>query len=71
MQSGQSVVCPDLDAGKSYQILLLNMMGQLIQTVNLHAGESFTIKQNLSPGMYFIQIIENGKDVASGKVIIH
>jgi hypothetical protein len=71
MQAGQPIVCSNLVAGKNYQVFLMNMQGQLIQSTNLHAGESLTVPQNLSAGMYMMQIVEGGKNVATGKVIIH
>lgn len=70
LESGKSIVCPNLAAGKNYLVNLDNLQGQAVFTRNIHTGESFSIPGNLATGMYMMQIIENGKMVAAGKVIV-
>ena len=68
--AGNSIVCPNLVTGKTYRINLINMQGQMVYTTNLHSGESFSVPPDLSSGMYLMQILEDQKLVASGKVIV-
>jgi hypothetical protein len=70
LQAGTSVFCPNLVSGKTYRIKLLNMQGQIVCTAILHTGESFSVPQDISAGMYLMQILDDEKMVASGKVIV-
>lgn len=70
LQAGTPVYCPNLTPGKTYRINLLNVQGQTIYTTILHTGESFSVPENISAGMYLMQIMDNEKVVASGKVIV-
>jgi hypothetical protein len=70
VQAGTTVICPNLESGKNYSINLVNMQGQRVFSAIIHSGESFTVPQDLSTGMYLMQLVENGKLAASGKVII-
>jgi hypothetical protein len=70
LQAGNSVFCPNLIPGKSYRISLMNMQGQTVSATILHAGESFSVPQDISAGMYLMQIMDNEKVVATGKIIV-
>ncbi|TRZ75961.1 MAG: T9SS C-terminal target domain-containing protein [Bacteroidetes bacterium] len=70
LQAGNSIFCPNLITGKTYRINLMNVQGQTVYTTILHTGESFSVPQDISAGMYLMQIMDNEKVVASGKVIV-
>ncbi len=45
---------------------LYSLSGQLLQTINMHIGEGYSILRNLDPGIYIIHtILSNGKTLNS------
>ncbi len=70
LQAGNAVFCPNLVTGKTYRINLINVQGQTVCTTILHSGESFTTPEDISAGLYVLQIMNDDKVVASGKVIV-
>jgi hypothetical protein len=53
------------------QLLVYNPLGQLVRQVkNIHENELVFSRDNLESGIYFLQLIEEGKLVASRKLII-
>jgi hypothetical protein len=51
---------------------LYNAVGQLVREINNFSGQRITLKrQNLSIGLYFIQLFEKGKLVKSSKVLVN
>jgi hypothetical protein len=53
-------------------LLLYNNFGQVVRELkDIHSRESMTIDRNgLSPGIYFMQIIQNGEMIATEKLVI-
>lgn len=50
---------------------LYNLQGQLIREVNGISGNTFMIPRgNLADGLYFMQLLENGKPVWTNKVLV-
>ena len=69
-EAGERIVCPNLMAGKTYFIYLDDLQGRRVYTTNIHPGESFTVPGDLASGMYMMQLLEDGKIIAAGKLII-
>ena len=70
LDAGRSIVCPNLKEGRNYVITLYNLQGQIVYNKSVHSDESVSFPHNLATGMYMMQLLEDGKMVASGKVII-
>ena len=50
---------------------LYNMQGQLVREINNLSGNKITLsRENLSSGMYFIQLFENNKLIKSNKMLV-
>ena len=51
---------------------LFNAVGQLVREINNFSGQHITLKrENLSSGLYFMQLYEKGKLVKSSKVLVN
>jgi hypothetical protein len=70
LERGETINCPALQPGKSYQLTLLNLNGQAVASTTIRAGESYQVPQDLSAGMYLMQLCERGMIVATGKMIV-
>ena len=50
------------------QLDLFNVSGQLLAT-HTFSGQQFTLKNDLSAGLYFYQIKMDGRMIATGKLV--
>lgn len=63
-----------IDAGLALEnasVKLYNPQGQLVREIGNLSGKKMTInRENLSSGLYFVQLLENGQPVKSAKVLV-
>jgi hypothetical protein len=58
-------------AFNSASIKLFNSIGQLVREVNNQSGKVITLqRENLDRGLYFLQVLENGKMITTGKIMV-
>ncbi|MCE3225457.1 MAG: hypothetical protein K0S32_8 [Bacteroidetes bacterium] len=56
---------------KNASCMVYNLYGQSVKQIDNVSGKSFTIsRDNLSNGLYFVQLMQDGKVVGMGKVIL-
>lgn len=57
-------------AGESWKLVLLDMQGKRIREIHLHHRDSCSLyREDLSPGMYILQLLDSELPVASIKLI--
>jgi len=70
LPKGKPIQCQNLQDGKNYEINIYSTKGQQLYTSLLLKGESLFLPQNLADGVYFLQVVSNGKIIAQGKIIL-
>lgn len=59
----------DYTSSNKYAMRLVNTLGLLVRSMEIHSGNLTISTSKIPPGMYFIQLIENGKLVKTKKVV--
>jgi len=53
------------------QIQIRNSTGQIVRTIdNVTSGEIIVSKDQLKPGLYFFQLLDSERNIATGKLIV-
>lgn len=68
-----NVGCSRLNAGSNYKLIIYDILGRKISLPRLGEGQGGGWKINVSyitPGVYFISVMEDGKRVEGGKFVV-
>ena len=57
-------------ASRNSELILINMFGQNVRTVNIPGDKMILDRGNLSPGIYFFKLSYNHEAFAKGKIMI-
>jgi hypothetical protein len=64
------IILPTFTGEEKHQLNIVNQLGQILKTTQFRGGNHSISVEDLPAGMVFIQILENGKIKAVGKLVI-
>jgi hypothetical protein len=70
LPKGKPIQCQNLENGKNYLVNLYSIKGQVVYSTFIHSGESLYLPETLSEGLYLLQVIQDGKVISQGKIIL-
>jgi hypothetical protein len=64
------IILPEFIGNEQHQLNIVNQLGQILKTSHFRGGNHSISVADLLTGLVFIQILENGKIKAVGKLVI-
>jgi hypothetical protein len=70
LRTGEMINCQDLDWNKNYHLLLFNVSGKVLLEKSFQGDLEIELPSNLRNGMYFMNVLEEGRLVLKEKVVV-
>lgn len=70
IRTGEIINCQDLDWSKNYNLMLFDVSGKVLLEKNFRGDAKLELPSFLKSGMYFMNVMEEGKLVLKEKIVV-